>query len=123
MNDVSMPGDLTAINDRAFYDCTSLAMVFMWDNVKTIGDEAYYNCKKAAPIDISKSVTSIGSKAFYKCSGTDQITVAAPTPPTCASDAFDDFNRTLLVPSASVDAYKAADVWKKFTNIIAHPNL
>ena len=123
LQDYDIPWKLAAINDRAFYDCTSLRLVYMWENVKTIGDEAFYNCKVAAPINIGAGVTSIGSKAFYKCSGTDQITVAAPTPPTCASDAFDDFNRTLYVPSASVDAYKAADTWKKFTNIIAHPNL
>lgn len=123
LHDINPPGDLTAINEGAFYDCISLSSVFMWDNVKSIGDEAFYNCKNASPINIGAGVTSIGSKAFWKCTGAESITVAAPNPPTCASNAFDDFSIQLYVPSASLNAYKTANVWKNFTNIIAHPNL
>ena len=51
------------------------------------------------------------------------MTVEATTPPSCnyQYNIVSDYNIPLYVPAGSVDAYKAADEWKKFTNIQAIP--
>ena len=54
------------------------------------------------------------------------MTVEATNPPLCVyicGDEIDmlNYNIPLYVPAGSVDAYKAADEWKKFTNIQAIP--
>ena len=56
------------------------------------------------------------------------MTVEATNPPLCVNKYglglnMPDYNIPLYVPEASVDAYKAADEWKKFTNIQAIPNV
>ena len=50
------------------------------------------------------------------------MTVKATTPPLCGNDLGTLFI-PIYLPAASVDAYKAADEWKKFTNIQAIPNV
>ena len=54
------------------------------------------------------------------------MTVEATNPPLCVNNygdglAMPNYNIPLYVPAGSVDAYKAADEWKKFTNIQAIP--
>ncbi len=71
-------------------------------------------------IDIPATVTYIESDAFNGDQNLEGIVVHCETPPTCAEDAFgnDDLSSiALYVPIGSVEAYKAADVWKNFTNI------
>jgi hypothetical protein len=49
------------------------------------------------------------------------VTNYATTPQTIDSDVFDNVNKStcvLNVPKESVSLYKAADVWKEFTNIV-----
>ncbi len=58
---------VTAIGERAFYDCESLASVVIPDSVLSIGDEAFYRCELLTSIAIPDSVTSIGTCAFYRC--------------------------------------------------------
>ena len=68
---------------------------------------------------ITYSITSIGQNAFSNCSGLTSITCEATTPPACGEYVFLEVNKTipLYVPAESVELYKAADVWKEFTNI------
>ena len=50
------------------------------------------------------------------------MTVEATNPPSSAYIVSKSkYNIPLYVPAGSVDAYKAADEWKKFTNIQANP--
>ena len=56
------------------------------------------------------------------------MTVEATNPPLCVNNLGDglympNYNIPLYVPAGSVDAYKAEDEWKKFTNIQAIPNV
>ena len=71
---------------------------------------------------VTYSVTSIGEKAFEYCSGLTSITCEAITPPTLGSvwGVFSNVNKSipLYVPAGSVSAYKSADQWKDFTNIL-----
>jgi len=59
--------------------------------------------------------------AFSDCTGLTSMTVEATNPPSSGYDIVSNYNIPLYVPAGSVDAYKAADEWKKFTNIQAIP--
>ena len=73
---------------------------------------------------IGNCVTEIGFSAFQSCYSLTSITVNASTPPTLGGYAFDATrNCPIYVPSASVDAYKAATNWSSYASRIkAIPN-
>jgi len=66
-------------------------------------------------------VTSIGESAFRDCSRLKTIICESETPASLGSDAFYGIYSypTLVVPNdAAIDAYKAANEWKIFRNIV-----
>ena len=98
------------------------------NSVTSIGSSAFSGCSGLTSVTIPNSVTSIGEDAFLGCTGLTSMTVEATNPPLCVNKYglglnMPDYNIPLYVPEASVDAYKAADEWKKFTNIQAIPNV
>ena len=102
------------------------------NGVTSIGDEDDYascefeDCTGLTSITIPNSVTSIWFGAFRGCTGLTSMTVEATNPP-LAGDQYGNglempnYDIPLYVPAGSVDTYKAADEWKKFTNIQAIP--
>lgn len=88
-------------------------------SVIAIGDYAFYNCNSLTSITIPYSVKRIGEIAFTGCNNLTSITCYATTPPSCMYS-FSGLNKTIpiYVPAQSVDAYKQADGWKDFTNIL-----
>ena len=85
----------------------------------SIGEAAFYGCSGLTSIDIPNSVTSIGDGAFDKCSNLTSVTALNPTPVAITDYVFTNRkNATLYVPKGSKDAYKAADYWKEFKEII-----
>ena len=142
LTSVDIPNSVTSIRKSAFSDCEGLTSVTIPNSVTSIEDFVFYYCKKLASVDIPNSVTSIGQSAFYNCKGLTSITIPssvtsigktaftwcnlskieclAENPPTCANNSFSQTDTCMLyVPTASIDAYKAADVWKDFKNIEA----
>ena len=67
--DVVIPDGITAINNRAFYDNDTIAMVFIPASVKSIGDYAVYECNSLTSVafDGDSQLTTIGSRAFCNC--------------------------------------------------------
>ena len=63
--------------------------------------------------------TAIGAGAFNGCSSLRNITCLAVTPPTCASNAFNDvpYDATLWCPCASLDAYDKDAVFGSFKHV------
>ena len=73
-------------------------------------------------VKLSNSLTNIPYRAFYYCIGLEKIIVLAKNPPACGGKVFDNVDKRnceLIVPQESLEAYKAADTWKDFYNIIA----
>lgn len=91
------------------------------NSVTSIGKGAFASCSNLTFIIIPNSVTSIGESAFENCSGLTSITCESETPPVCKDFVFDGVNESILVnvPANSIEAYKTAKEWKKFTNIQA----
>lgn len=70
-------------------------------------------------ITIPKSVTEIGSLCFHGCENLSKVTCYAVTPPKTSNSFEDEDKKMLYVPEASVYAYKAAEEWKDFGNILS----
>ena len=116
LTSITLPNSVTTIKDYAFGDCSSLTSITIPNSVTSIGDWAFAYCSSLNSIAIPNSVTSIGDDAFRNCYALTSITCLATIPPTCSSNSFRDVPRTipLYVPAESVEAYKAADIWKEF---------
>ncbi len=91
------------------------------NSVTTIGEDAFEYCRGLTSVTIGNSVTTIGDEAFFYCRGLTSLTCEATTPPTCRYYCFYGVDKSipLYVPAGSIDAYKAANQWKDFTNIQA----
>lgn len=118
---IVIPARVTSIESSAFAYCSSLTSIVIPEGVTTIGNYTFWGCSSLASITIPENVTTIEWAAFSGCSNLQEIHSQAITPPTCGSDCFLRVNKstcTLYVPKGSLDAYKAADGWKDFVNIV-----
>lgn len=91
--------------------------------VESIGYGAF-SSRRIVSIDIPSSVKTIGAYAFSDCPNLNYIYVEWRTPISIISTVFYSSVfyatplRTLVVPEGCVEAYKAADVWKDFGQIV-----
>ncbi|MDE6228604.1 MAG: leucine-rich repeat domain-containing protein, partial [Muribaculaceae bacterium] len=95
-------------------------MLTIPNSVTYIGDGAFYYCSGLTSVTLPNSVTSIGAQALYYCSGLTSITSLALTPPISDSqDIINDYSKvTLYVPNQAIEAYKSAEGWSEFANIV-----
>ncbi len=143
--DLVIPVGVNAIKENAFVGCKGLNSATIANSVKSIGYDAFYDCTDLMRVDIGDSVDSISSYSFTDCTGLvtlslgrsmrfigymsfynapiESLTSLATTPPVVESyNPFSCYSTaTLRVPMASVEAYKAATIWKKFTNVEGIP--
>ena len=108
--------------DSAFFEDYYLTSVTLPQSLQIIGQNAFHACSRLASITIPSGVTTIGNYAFFNCSALTSMTVQGAEPPSVSGDLFprDLIPKSLAiyVPAASVDAYKAADGWKKHASLI-----
>lgn len=120
---IVLPPELTVVESYAFFGCKSLECVVVPDKVETIRHSAFSSCQGLKEIMIGRSVATIERYAFNRCGKLERITVLASVPPVIENEnAFDDVDKEtcrLTVPSAYVEQYKAASVWKDFLNVEA----
>ena len=104
--------------DALYLNGEKITELIIPNNIIEIKDYAFINCDNLTSVTIPNSVTSIGEQAFSGCSGITEIYSMASTPANIQSDTFSDYSATLYLPAGSKAAYKAADYWKEFINII-----
>ena len=143
---IALSAGIEHIGSEAFFGCTALQSVKSQggaNNVKTIGAYAFYKCSSLYDVRFSNGLTSIGTYAFYGCtklenltlpaklatigdfaflnSGLKTLTVNMTTPININANVFTgvDLSQCILyVPKGCKEAYKNAEVWKKFGNIL-----
>ena len=124
LTSITIPNSVTSIREQTFQGCKGLTSVTIGNGVTSIGYGAFYACYDLTSITIGSGVTSIGDQAFYNCYVLTDLYCYAEKVPTSRSlsELFGGtpvYTATLHVPAASIDAYKAADQWKKFGKIVA----
>jgi hypothetical protein len=120
LTSVTIPNSVTSIGVAAFSGCTGLTSVTIPNSVISIGAFAFRGCTGLTSVTIPNSVTSIGEYAFAVCTGLTSVTCFATTPPQLDSYVFEEVDKSipLYVPAGSISAYKSANQWKDFTNIL-----
>nr|WP_320037382.1 leucine-rich repeat domain-containing protein [uncultured Bacteroides sp.] len=143
ITEVILPKDINYISENAFANCSELTTVGIPDKITYIGS-AFFNCPKLKSMKLPGELVSIGSNAFLNCAGLTSVTIGnkvtliginsfsdcflleeihckALTPPKTDSSAFSTYTLLyckLYIPKGSSKAYKSAEVWKDFVNVI-----
>jgi hypothetical protein len=112
---VELPEGMTTVGDVAFALC-SFTSLTLPASVTRIGKMAFAECVYLEKIVLPAGLTTIGD---YALGGTalKEVHNNALTPQVISSEVFMEVNISqckLYVPAASVEAYKAAKVWKEF---------
>ena len=87
------------------------------NSVTNIGEEAFYGCDSLTSIIIPNSVTSIGKNAYSWCPSLSIVTCLNPVPPMLNGSQFYRISETAILRVPDVEAYKASDWAKYFSNI------
>jgi len=121
LTSVNIPNSVDAIGFGAFEGCSSLTSVTIPNSVTSIEVNAFYGCTGLTSIIIESGIKKIGSGAFASCTNLADVYCYAESVPSSDSDVFLDSYieyATLHVAKGCIDAYKAAEPWKSFKNIV-----
>ena len=127
---VVLPEGIEQIDCRAFQDCVNLAIVDLPNSLQIIKRQSFANSKMLTNVVLPEGLVELEGSSFAYCSmvSCTSLSVAPPT----VSFSFDEgtcyceddpfcFNyqlQAIYVPRESVDAYKAADGWNHYADII-----
>jgi hypothetical protein len=110
-------------NEGWFYG-SKFSEVILGETVNKVGKYAFYGSTSIKSLTIGGNVNRIGYYAFDNCTGLKSIYSNAVNPPACRDNAFHEDTKwdcPLYVPKESLEAYKAANVWKSFLDIKENP--
>lgn len=124
-----IPGPVPSIRN-VFINCTSLKKVKLGGKDTTPGTTIIQNagiarCEQVEYLELGANIDSLASLALNSFKNLKVLICWAAVPPRC-HDYWSSFdpdsvytNTPLYVPKASVEAYRTANDWKKFTTIVA----
>ena len=120
---VTIPKNTTEIERLTFAEC-NLTDFPITEDITRIGYRAFYKCPGPACLTIPASLTVIGREAFMNCKNLREVYCKAIVPPSCEepdsskASVICSSSVKLYVPVGTAEAYKAADGWKEFKNIV-----
>ena len=126
LKSVTLPSSLVKIEDSAFCLCSALESIEIPEGVKEVG---VFNCDNLKSIVLPSTVTIVPLFIIRSCPKMERIVCNATTPPTITLGRWDESvvkdipnerivkQCALRVPKESVEAYKAAYGWDKFSDI------
>lgn len=118
LNNVNIPLHCVTIGSYAFANTNIETEIQFPDGLTTIGTSAFEN-SKMYNIVLPYTITNIESHAFANNSRLVSVYCYATTPPTLGSMAFSNTALIqIVVPAQSVEAYKNANGWSTYANII-----
>ena len=118
LTSITIPNSVTRIEEHAFSNCPGLISLTIPNSVTSIGRGAFNNCTGLTSVTIPNSVTSLGDYAFSGCNNIETVVSLNPSPPSGISFPSDVYLGTLYVPVGSEFAYRNAEGWKNFYEII-----
>ena len=115
----TIPDGVTAIGSGAFYGNSDIVEVVFPNSLTRIVRGAFSGCSSMKNVTIPENVTTIEENAFCGI-GLESVICKPTTPPAGAEEMFKEMNSSakIYVPAESVEAYKAADYWKDYADII-----
>ena len=118
----SLPSSVEIILEKAFNGSNIHSVEIMNSNLKIISAYAFLYCKRLTSIMIPASVEIIGNYSFSHSTSLIEVVCFSSTPIPIQRNHFYNIeleNCILRVPSASLQKYRQADVWKEFGSIVA----
>lgn len=115
---LEFPGSAKELSEEICMLCKDLKEVIINEGVEIIDDKAFRHCESLMELTLPSTLVQIRAYAFTQVPNT--IYCKATTPPTLYTENFMNGkkdNCTIYVPKGAVSAYKADDVWSKFSNI------
>lgn len=124
---VTMTDNIKSIGLNAFSSAKVEDEFTLSQKLETIGTCAFTYFQGFTSFTFPITVSQIGDAAFYRGRYSDEKLKAVYVPwltpltlddddPGSSQTMFDYTNQTLWVPGGTMDAYKAATIWKKFQN-------
>jgi len=104
-------------SDNIFADCPLLETIVFGDTVRRIPGYMFQSLRGLISLTIGSRVNEIGRYAFAGCTNLEEIINRAGRPQSLHFTVFENVDKsfcTLRVPSASLGAYRGAEVWKDF---------
>ena len=115
-----LPSCLKSIGSGAVAGCRGLTSIVVPNGVEKIGEYAFYQCDKLRFLTLPASLRTLDCGKFGSYS-IEVIYANMPNPMNLYENIFCSLNLDkciLYVPNGSLEAYKSADGWKKFKNIV-----
>ena len=107
-------------NTLILYPSGKIGAYIIPNSVTFIEFSAFSRCINLTSVTIPNSVTSIEEHAFVGCSSLTEIINESIIPQDILELLGVDRSACILrVPAASLEAYRTAEVWKNFANIVA----
>lgn len=122
---VTFPEALTELPAETFSYCTGLTTYTVPDHIESIGTLCFEYCLNLQSVTFGSGVKTLADKTVTTCLALTQVGCKAPEPPTCVATTFPTevySQATLTVPMDKIDAYRQAEGWKNFGNIIGNPD-
>ncbi len=119
LSSINLPVGLKTIEQSAFQECTGLTSVVVPDGVDSLGNGAFYGCTALQKVTLPESLAVIDRYAFQGDVSLIDVVNLSSKPQKIDDSQFPSrFHATLHVPEGCAEAYRSAEIWRDFANIV-----